>query len=382
MMRKMKLTAAEADRLLDDEEEDPGKVVWAIAGKILAPTPKVFHINTISAALKPAWGNPRGLVFRDGGSNIFIAELESERDRDRIWDRSPWTVSKFAVVLENFDHRSRPSELRFDKLLIWVRVIDLPYNKLNIPWGKKIASKIGQFVCLDVNKDGLVSAQYLRARVFINVKEPIMRWVGLDSARLGKTFWYNIQYEFLPYFCFSCGLLGHPVAWCPTPAERNEKDELQWGAWLRAPDDRKKMRGPPFAEGGYAEYFDFFESEGCEEEESDKKDPNSQYRNSNTRGRGRGWGQRGRGGRQSLVYRQVGAHGAGPMETAASFENNKDTDIVIRDAQLSGDKRDGDDSGKNGEASIPDSKKQRVAVNSSGAPNTSASAVVQPRRGQ
>jgi hypothetical protein len=53
MMRKMKLTAAEADRLLDDEEEDPGKVVWAIAGKILAPTPKVFHINTISAALKP-----------------------------------------------------------------------------------------------------------------------------------------------------------------------------------------------------------------------------------------------------------------------------------------------------------------------------------------
>ncbi|KAK1684443.1 hypothetical protein QYE76_045291 [Lolium multiflorum] len=78
--------------------------------------------------------------------------------------------------------------MKFDKLMIWVRVIDLPYNKLNGTWGERIAKKMGEFVKLDINKDGLVSAQYLRARVYIKVKDPLMRWVGLESVKLGKTF--------------------------------------------------------------------------------------------------------------------------------------------------------------------------------------------------
>jgi hypothetical protein len=76
-------------------------------------------------------GNPRGLVFHDGGHNIFIAEVEPDRDRLRIYENSPWTVSKFDVVLENFESRCRSFELQLEKLLIQVRVIDLPDNKLN-----------------------------------------------------------------------------------------------------------------------------------------------------------------------------------------------------------------------------------------------------------
>jgi hypothetical protein len=49
---------------------------------------------------------------------MFIAELGSEQDRDRIWERSPWTVSKFAVVSENFDGSRFPEDMEFDELLI------------------------------------------------------------------------------------------------------------------------------------------------------------------------------------------------------------------------------------------------------------------------
>jgi hypothetical protein len=112
--------------------------------------------------------------------------------------------------------------MRFDKLMIWVRVIYIPYTKLNETWGERIAKKVGEFFKLDINKDGLVSAQYLRARVYIKVKDPLMRWVGLESMKLGKTFWYSIQYEFLPNFCFPCGVLGHSETVCPTPSERDE----------------------------------------------------------------------------------------------------------------------------------------------------------------
>ncbi|KAM0836626.1 hypothetical protein ACQ4PT_062196 [Festuca glaucescens] len=304
MMKNLKLTAAEAGRLVDDDEEELEKPMWTLAGKILSE-PKVFHINTISAAPRPVWGNPKGLLFRDGGRNMFIAELDSERDQDRIWERSPWTVNKCAVVLENFHHRSRPSEMRFDKLMIWVRVIDLPYNKLNGIWGERIAKKVGEFVKLDINKDGLVSAQYLRARVYIKVKDPLMRWVGLESVKLGKTFWYSIQYEFLPYFCFSCGVLGHSDTVCPTPSERDEVGNLPWGPFLRAPNDLKKKNGPPFAEGGYDEFYTDLnkDTERTDTRDLDSGEPSDKppFRAPlGGRGRGRNGNARGGGNCQSI----------------------------------------------------------------------------------
>jgi hypothetical protein len=72
--------------------------------------------------------------------------------------------------------------------------------------------------------------------------------------RLKKTFWYDIQYEFLPYFCFSWGLLGHSFVTCPTPDERDEEGKSPWCPALRAPYEKKKINGPPFAEGAYADF--------------------------------------------------------------------------------------------------------------------------------
>ena len=87
-----------------------------------------------------------------------------------------------------------------------------------------------------------------------------MHWVGLDSKRLEKTLWYTIQYEFLPHFCFSCGLLGHLGNLCPTPSERDANGNLPWGPNLQAPNDKKKKkRGPPFTEGGYEEFPEYYE---------------------------------------------------------------------------------------------------------------------------
>jgi hypothetical protein len=81
MMKNLKLTVAEAGRLVDDDDEDEEteKPMWALAGKILSE-PKKIHINTICATLRPAWGNPKGLLFRDGGKNMFVAELDSETE--------------------------------------------------------------------------------------------------------------------------------------------------------------------------------------------------------------------------------------------------------------------------------------------------------------
>jgi hypothetical protein len=360
MMKNLKLTVAEAGRLVDDDEEETEKPMWALVGKILSE-PKKFHINTISATLRPAWGNPKGLLFRDGGRNMFIAELDSERDRDRIWERSPWMVNKCAVVLENFHHWSRPSEMKFDKLLIWVRIIDLPYNKLNEVWGEKIASKVGEFIKLDINKGGLVSAQYLRARVCIKVKEPIMRWVGLESKKLGRTFWYSVQYEFLPYFCFSCGVLGHSDTICPVPGERDEQGNLPWGPYLRAPIDFKRKTGHPFAEGGYDEFYKEFKEESTREYQSEngKNAPDGvPPAQAPMGGRGRGGNMNGRGGKP-LVYRKLTMPSTDQPIGAQHVENNPIRDMVMFEPNIAGSKRDEAELKRMKEGLTPDAKKKK-----------------------
>ena len=81
-MGKLDLTVEEATPLvLDAADDEPVK--WPLAGKVLHR--HTFHIQTISNALRPAWGNPKGLSFRSAGENIFVAEFACKRDLERVW---------------------------------------------------------------------------------------------------------------------------------------------------------------------------------------------------------------------------------------------------------------------------------------------------------
>jgi len=86
---KLNLTAKEKEVLvLEDGEDSSSDVVnHAVIGKVLAPNS--LPLQTIMAAMQLAWGNPKGLLARMAGDNLFIAEFESEMDKKRILDGSP-----------------------------------------------------------------------------------------------------------------------------------------------------------------------------------------------------------------------------------------------------------------------------------------------------
>lgn len=232
---KLGITDEEATPLVIDDTEEGEAKKWLLAGRVLHR--HLFHIQTITSALRPAWGNPRGLKFRSMGENTFVAEFEAQRDRDRIWLGSPWHVSKNAVVLAEFEDYMRPDEVKFDRLHLWARVPNLPYNLRDDSWGKLIAQQIDK-EATSVQFDHV--GGFLRARISHDVSKPLRRWILIDSAKRKKTDLYDIQYEQVPHFCFSCGRLGHSDLFCPTPGPRDEKGELPFGPKLRAPEEKKK----------------------------------------------------------------------------------------------------------------------------------------------
>jgi hypothetical protein len=167
---------------------------------------------------------------------MFVADFDSQRDRDRVKAGSPWHVSHNAVIIEEFVDHMQPSELKFDKLQVWARVMNLPFNLRDDLWTKAIARRIDKNAT-SVHIDPV--GGYLRARVTIDVNKPLRRGLLIDSAKRNRTDWYEIQYEQIPHFCFSCGRLGHADMVCPTPGSRDEEGNLPFGPELRA-DDKKK----------------------------------------------------------------------------------------------------------------------------------------------
>ena len=103
---KLGITDEEATPLVIDDTKEGEAQKWLLTGRVLHR--KLLHIQTITSALRPAWGNPRGLQFRSMGENTFVAESETQRDRDRIWIGPPWHVSKNAIVLAEFEDCMRP----------------------------------------------------------------------------------------------------------------------------------------------------------------------------------------------------------------------------------------------------------------------------------
>jgi hypothetical protein len=60
-----------------------------------------------------------------------------------------------------------------------------------------------------------------------------MRGFSIETKKRKAVDWFPIQYERLPYFCFSCGCIGHSENFYPTPVERDEEGKLPYSASLR-----------------------------------------------------------------------------------------------------------------------------------------------------
>ena len=184
----------------------------------------------------------------DKVDNLFIADFEGKVEKDRALEGSPWMIGKFAVILQDYNEKLRPSDVCFDRMSIWVRILDLPFGWMNAKKGEKVARSIGRVEKIDVNEKGKASGSFLRARVALEINKPLRRGLFLRDEEKKANVWYAIQYEKLPLFCKSCGVLGHSELLCPDPSLRDSDRKLPYDIELRAPEDTRKKKMASFGE--------------------------------------------------------------------------------------------------------------------------------------
>ncbi|KAK1695860.1 hypothetical protein QYE76_012557 [Lolium multiflorum] len=196
---------------------------WAAVGKVCSPRRLV--ISALERSMERAWGLHRPAQFRDLGENRFVVRFYSEGVWKHVMKNGPWKFDFNVVLLREYDGSIHPSDMVFNSMEIWVRVLDLPMDMMNRAYGELIGGWIGKFISVEVDEDGFAWGKELRIRVAVRVDQPLMRGVNMkdyDDEVEGK--WFDIKYEKIPYLCFDCGCLVHPAEGCQA-----KKDEVkQW----------------------------------------------------------------------------------------------------------------------------------------------------------
>jgi hypothetical protein len=214
---------------------------WAVVGKVCSPRKLV--ISALERAMVKAWGLHCDAQFKDIGENRFVVRFSSEGDWKHVRYNGPWQFDFNVILLKDYAGSVHPSDMVFDSLELWVRVLDLPMDKMNRVYGELIGGWIGKYISTDMDEDGYAWGKDLCIRVNIKVEQPLLRGVNLresDDDEEGK--WFDIKYEKVPHFCFDCGRLVHPEGGCVA-----EKEEVpQWGESLRASPARN-YKPPPLA---------------------------------------------------------------------------------------------------------------------------------------
>lgn len=240
LMRGLKLT---------EEERQGVKVAWKSARKEAGSFPqavgKLFSSKAGSAEwLEQGVGKiwcPRARVrCRDLGDNFFLFTFLQPGGKRWAIMEGPWELGNDLLIAVEYDESKRLRELEFRFIPVWLRFYDLPLGLMKEKAGRLMGSKVGEVLEVEADEDGSAVGSCMRVKVCLDVQKPLARGVLVEDEE-GEGIWCKLKYEFLPNFCYICGLLGHVDKECDESVGKGE--ERQYGEYMCFNPQRKKVQG-------------------------------------------------------------------------------------------------------------------------------------------
>ncbi|KAK1618706.1 hypothetical protein QYE76_024223 [Lolium multiflorum] len=206
-----------------------GVVEAQAIGKLMAEKPAIA--DAMENALGPLWCPMRGIDCKDLGDNIFLFTFHQALGKKKAVEGGPWKFDNALLVMEDYVPSKGIDEYEFNKIPIWIRVFKLPLGMMSRETGEDIGDQIGEWIEVDGVENGLAQGKYLRVKVRMSITKPLMRGVTVVVDESGRTKWCPLEYEYLPDFCYICGMIGHLDRECDIKLKKGE--EPQYGKWMR-----------------------------------------------------------------------------------------------------------------------------------------------------
>jgi hypothetical protein len=198
-------------------------------GKSLAVKP--IAIEGIHQTLGKIWCGDKGLVIKDVGENKFLFSFNHPMGKKRVLEDEPWMTGHSLLVMVAFNGKKALEAVDFHHVLIWIRVSKLPMWMMNRKVAEIIGNDVGEFMDIDDEENGTAVGRYLRVKVRIDIRRPLMCGVTMEEEGSDAGRWCPFEYEFLLKFCHCCGIIGHTDR---VYTMANPTSTKQYGSWLCA----------------------------------------------------------------------------------------------------------------------------------------------------
>lgn len=150
----------------------------------------------------------------DLGLGFFLFKFEVKSDFTKVFTGGPWVILDHYLTVRKWKADFKPSVAEDISTAVWVR-FKLPIEYYNEKFLFHIAKLIGKPIKVDLNTATTTRGRYARVCVEINLGNPLT-----SQFAIGK-YVYNIEYEHLHLFCFSCGRVGHRQEHCGRTSTTN-----------------------------------------------------------------------------------------------------------------------------------------------------------------
>jgi hypothetical protein len=226
MLEKMRLSAAEKKgiKIAKGEASRSGPAPPQAVGKVFAE--RLVNADGLAQALGKIWCPIKGVVCKDLGENHFLFTFLQASGKRCALDDGPWMFGKDLVVMVEYDEEKTLEELEFAFIPIWARISKMPFGMMNKATGEAIGKEMGEFLLMDKDEDNTAVGQFLRIKVRIDIRKPLMRGVTLCVGKDEKPLWCPVVYEFLPDFCYTCGIIRHIDKACSQMLKEGEVQQF------------------------------------------------------------------------------------------------------------------------------------------------------------
>jgi hypothetical protein len=213
---------------------------WMAVIRLLSSRP--YSAASLKKTLRFAWAPAQEVKFRDLEEKKFLVQAQCLGDWQRITEQGPWIFRDHGVLVEKHDGSCKASSVELNRIHAWVQIHDVPelYRKKSIIMG--LAANVGEVITVDLNGDREDGGNYVRARVWLDVRNCLTRFVSITPEGMPPVI-MQVKYEKVPCYCGVCGLMGHVKEECGTGVHPPES--VVFGKWMLAdtPWNRSQLQG-------------------------------------------------------------------------------------------------------------------------------------------
>lgn len=153
-----------------------------------------FRNVALFRTLKALWRAVEDAEFATIDDNRFLFTLFNRVDIDYVLDRCPWIFDNHVLLLKEISDNEQPKQIELHTFTFWIHLYDLSVGatKENIIF--RLVEQIGHVLEVKLGGDKDEVGRYVRAKVVIDVRQPLGRGVML-SLKHNPPVFIQVKYD-------------------------------------------------------------------------------------------------------------------------------------------------------------------------------------------